>query len=335
MRPKASALRAGAVPETMKAAALEKFGGPEVLTLHTLPVPLPGAGEVLIELYAAGVGIWDASVRDGSWRPFGRPRFPLMPGTDGAGIVVQRGPHIRRFDIGDRVWAYHYANPKGGFYAEYVAVNVDHVGNMPGRLDFEQAGAGATTGLTALQGIDDHLRVGRGETVLVFGATGAVGTLAVQFAKRHRARVLTTASTSDGAALLRKLGADGVFDARSKDAAERLRELAPDGIDAALVLAGGGTLETCLDLVRKDGRVAYPNGVWPEPRKRPKLQVRAYNGEAGQREFERLEHAVAQARLFVPVAEVFSLEQAAKAHERLRQGSVLGRIVLNIRPGNR
>jgi len=330
IRPNVPALQLRRVPAGMNAMALEKFGPPQVLTLHTLQTPMPGPTEVLIELHAAGVGVWDASVRDGSWKPAGKPRFPFVPGTDGAGVVVLRGQRVRRFEVGDRVWAYHYANPRGGFYAEYAAVDVSHVGNMPRRLDFVQAGAGATTGLTALQGIDDALRVGRGETVLIFGATGAVGTLAIQFAKRLRARVIATASDSAGAALVRKLGADAVFDARDKDAAEQLKQLAPDGIHAALVLAGGETLDACLELVSRDGRIAYPNGVWPEPKKRRNVQVTAYDGTAGPKEFERLEHAAANARLSVPIAQVFPLEQAAQAHERLGQGHVLGRIVLRI-----
>lgn len=335
IRSKPSALLEGAVPGAMDAAALDKFGPPQVLSLHTLPVPVPGQGEVLIELHAAGVGVWDASVRDGSWRPFDRPKFPLIPGTDGAGVVVMKGPRVRRFDIGDRVWAYHYANPKGGFYAEYTAVDVEHVGSMPRRLNFLEAAAGATTGLTALQGIDDALRVAKGETVLIFGATGAVGTLAIQFAKRKRARVLATASGKEAAALAKKLGADGIFDARGDDALERLKALAPDGIDAALVLAGSDNLESCLDLVRSDGRIAFPNGVWPEPRKRRNIQVLSYNGEPGQRQFERLEHAAVEARLTVPIAGIFPLEQAVKAHERLEEGHILGRIVLKIGRGNR
>jgi NADPH:quinone reductase-like Zn-dependent oxidoreductase len=128
-----SALQAMAIPGAMKAAALEKFGPPQVLILHTVPVSPPGPGEVMIEVRAAGVGVWDASVRDGSWRPYSRPRFPLVLGTDGAGIVVARGPRVRRFDIGDRVWASDYANPTGGFYAEYAAVNIERVGSMPRR----------------------------------------------------------------------------------------------------------------------------------------------------------------------------------------------------------
>ncbi len=329
------ALQMKAIPGVMTAAALEEFGPPSVLALHTLPVPLPGPGEVLIELHAAGVGSWDAAERDGSWKPITRPKFPFVLGTDGAGVVVARGPHVRRFDIGDRVWASDYKNPKGGFYAEYAAVKVENVGALPRRLDFREAAAGLTTGLTALQGIDDALRVHKGETVLIFGATGGVGTLAIQFAKRKRARVLATATGSDAAGLAKKLGADGVFDARGADAVKRLKALAPGGINAALVLAGGDILESCLDLVKPGGRIAYPNGVWPEPKKRRIVRTLSYNAETGARAFDRLEQAAIEARLKVPIPAEFPLVEAAKAHERLEEGHVLGRIVLRIRGRNR
>ncbi len=330
-----SALRLKAIPAAMNAAALETFGPPNVLGIYTLPVPLPGPGEVLIELHAAGVGSWDAAERDGTWKPYGRPRFPLVLGTDGAGVVAARGPHVRRFEIGERVWASDYMNPKGGSYAEYAAVKVENAAAMPRRLDFREAAAGLTTGLTALQGIDDALRVHTGETVLIFGATGGVGTLATQFANRKRARVLATATGTDGAALAKKLGADGVFDSRSADALERLKALAPEGIDAVLALAGGDVLEACLDLVKHGGRVAYPNGVWPEPRKRRAFGMLPYNAETGAHAFERLERAIIEARLKVPIAAEFPLAGAAKAHERLEKGHVLGRIVLRIRGGKR
>ena len=326
-------LHARVLPATMNAAALEQFGPPRVLTLHSFPVPQPGPGEVLIEIHAAGVGSWDASVRGGSWRPYGRPRFPLLPGTDGAGIVAAKGPHVRRFDIGERVWASDYANPKGGFYAEYAAVKVENVAHMPRRFDFREAAAALTTGLTALQGIDDTLQVHRGETVLIFGATGGVGTMAIQFAKRKHARVLATASGREAAVLAKKLGADGVFDARDADAGAQLDALAPKGIEAALVLVSTGTLEACLDLVKPDGRIAYPNGVWPEPGKRRKIRLLSYNAETGPREFERLEQAAIEARLEVPIATEFPLEQAAMAHERIQEGHILGRMVLRVRRG--
>ncbi len=202
-------------------------------------------------------------------------------------------------------------------------------------LDLLQAGAAVTTGLTALQGIDDVLHVRRGETVLIFGASGAVGTLAIQFAKRHGARVLATASGRDAAALVRRLGASAAIDARSADADDELRKLAPDGIDAALALAlaGGSALERFLEQVRPGGRVAYPNGVESESRRRPKTRFTAYDAEVGPREFAKLGRAVREARLRVPIAAEYPLERAAKAHERLEQGHVLGRIVLRRRRG--
>ncbi len=241
----------------MKAAAIEQFGPPSVFKVMNLPVPKAGPGEVLIALHAAGVGVWDAEVRAGWW-PAGRPAFPLILGTDGAGIVVERGAGVRRFHVGDRVWAYEFVNPKGGFYAEYVAVNSAHVGRVPEGLDLLQAGAGAVTGLTALQAVEDHLGLRRGETILVFGASGAVGTLAVQFAKLREARVLATASGRDAAKLVLRLGADGVIDARSSGAVEQLRALAPGVVDAVLAFAGGETLERCLDLVRPGGTDRVP-----------------------------------------------------------------------------
>lgn len=328
----APATRAPAVPESMQAVAIDRFGPPSELTLRTLPVPELGPRDVLIAVHAAGVGIWCAKIRDGTWAE-GNERFPLVLGTDGAGTVAAVGARVRRFRVGDRVWAYHYENPKGGFYAEYVAVDSDDVGRPPEGLDLLHAGAGAVTGVTALQGVDDHLGVRRGETVLVFGASGAVGTLAVQFARRRGARVLGTASGRDAASLVRRLGADGVFDARSEDAAERLRELAPDGLDAVLAFAGGASLERCIDQVNPGGRVAYPNGVEPEPRRRRGLTVRAYDGDANPRAWTRLARAAEEARLRVPIAAEYPLEQAAEAHARVEQGHVLGRVVLRVRRG--
>lgn len=314
---------------TMRAAAIDRFGAPSVLTTRTLPVPACGPNEVLIAMQTAGVGVWDAKLRSGDWAE-GKTRFPLVLGTDGAGFVVAKGKRVRRFGVGDLVYAYRYQNPKGGFYAQFVAVDVKHVAHIPPQLSLAEAGAGSVTGLTALQGIDDALGVKKNETVLILGASGALGTLAVQFAKRRGARVIAGASGRDGAALVLQLGADAAFDARRDDAAERFKTAAPDGIDAALVLAGGGEIEHCLDEVRPGGRIAYPNGVEPEPRRRKKIRLNAYDCAVGPREFARLEKAVAEARLRVPIAERFPLEKAAQAHARLESGHVLGRIVLDI-----
>jgi NADPH:quinone reductase len=316
------------IQPAMKAAAIDRFGPPSAITLHTLPIPKPGPREILIAVRTAGVGSWDESIRDGSWRPSGR-KFPLVLGTDGAGIVIAKGARVRRFHVGDRAYAYSAGNANGGFYAEFVAVDEHNAAVVPERLGLRQAGACAVTALTALQGIDDALAVRKGETVLVFGASGAVGTLAVQFAKRRAARVIATASGRAAAAIVRRLGADVVVDARSDDAADRLRAAAPDGIDAVLALAGGDELERCLDFVHDRGRIAFPNGIEPEPRRRRGFRILGYDAEAGPREFAKLARSIARAGLRVPIAATFPLASAAAAHRRLND-HIVGRVVLRV-----
>ena len=313
----------------MRAAALDRFGGPDVLSIHTLPVPRPNAQEVLIALKAAGVGIWDVGMRDGSWEE-GKTSFPLIPGIDGAGTVVSIGASVKRFAVGDYVYSYGYQNPKGGFYAEYVAVPAGKVSPVPAGLDAIHAGALATIGLTALQGVDDALELADGESVIVHGASGNVGMMALQFAKLRGARVLATASGADGVELVRRLGADEVVDGKRDDIVAAAERFAPDGVDAVLAFVGGKDLTRCLDALRKGGRLAYPNGIEPAPRKRRGLKMKSYDAEAAPHYFESLNRAMIDGAVEIPIAEVLRLEDAAAAHRRLEKGHVIGKIVLEI-----
>jgi len=324
-----SAKPAAHLPHIMEAAAIDRFGGPEVLTIHALPVPSIDPDEVLIAIDAAGVGPWDTEIRAG-WYPGRKPGFPLILGTDGAGIIAAAGSRVRRLKVGDKVYSYSWANPKGGFYAQYVAVAAAKVAPIPRRLDLEHAGAIATTGLTALQGVDDVLHLKKGESVAIHGASGGVGTLAIQFAKLRGARVLGTASGLDGVELVREMGADATVDGRHGDIKGAARQFAPDGVDAVLAFAGGDGLEAALDALRRGGRLAYPYDIEPEPRKRRGVTFTSYNGVSGVREFAKLNRAVEAAKLKVPIAEAFPLELAARAHERFAEGHVLGKIVLRV-----
>jgi NADPH:quinone reductase len=321
---------AASVPATMKAAAIDDKGGPEVLTLHTVPVPRPGADEILIEMNTAGVGPWDIDVRErlDYWK---NRNFPLVLGVDGSGTVAAVGAAVHGFKLGDPVYAYVWDNPKGGFYAEYVAVAATAVGHVPAGMRLEDAGAAAVTGLTALQGIDDALHIKSGERLLIHGAAGGVGSLAVQFAKLRGARVLATATGDDGAAFVRGLGADAVVDGRHGDIRGAARAFAPGGVDAVLALAGGDALETCIDALRPGGRVAYPSGVRPEPRERSGTPIVRYDAIAAPPQYSRLNEAIERARLKVPVAAEYPLADAARAQQRMAAGHVLGKIVLRIR----
>ena len=324
-------VRAAKIPETMNTAAVSRFGGPRVLETLELPVPEVAPSEVLIAIHTAGVGSWDADMREGWWPDSRRPKPPLVLGTDGSGTIAAVGARVRRLAPGDKVYAYSFANPKGGFYAEYVAVNGENVARPPEILNLRQAGAIPATGLTALQGIDDVLHVKRGEAVVIHGASGNVGSLALQFAKMRGARVLATASGRDGIAFVRRLGADAAADGRRDDLKAAALEFAPEGVDAVLAFAGGKPLTRLLDGVRRGGRVAFPNGVEPAPRKRRGLSVKSYDAAPGVRELERLARAIEAARLKVPITATYPLDQAARAHERLAKGHVLGKIVFRMR----
>jgi NADPH2:quinone reductase len=319
------------IPSMMRAAASNRFGPPSTIKVHRLAVPTPGRNELLIRIDVAGVGSWDPAVRDGSWRS-ARVKFPLVLGTDGSGIVVDKGAQVKRFHVGDRVYAYEFGNPKGGFYAEYVAVKAKHAALVPPKLPQLEAGAAVPVALTAMQGVAKELKLSRGQTVLIFGASGAVGTLAVQFAKARGARVIATASGQRAAALVRRLGADAVVDVRHDDSMKHLRKLAPNGIDAALAFAGGDKLERCLDLMRPGGRVAFPNGIEPGPPSRRKsMRCSAYDLEVSPQWLKRLHRIIAQKRIHVPIAAIFPLSRAADAHRRLARGAIRGRMVLRVR----
>lgn len=319
-----------AIPKTMRAAAIDRSGKPEVLMTHTLPVPAIDDDEVLISVDTAGVGSWDADMR-GGWSPDGKPHFPMVLGTDGSGTIAALGKKVKGFKEGEKVYAYSFANPKGGFYAEYVAVSASNVAHVPRPLDLLHAGAAPTTGLTALQGIDDALQLKRGESVIIHGGSGGVGTLAIQFAKLRGARVFATASGQDGVMLVRALGADEGVDGHHGDCAKALKHFAPDGVDALLALAGGEALDKCVHAVRRGGRSAYPHGVEPAPKAQPGVEVRAYDGEPGPEQFERLNQAVIAAKLEVPIAAAYPLELARTAHERIEAGHVLAKIVLRVK----
>ena len=313
----------------MRAMAIDRVGGPEVLTMHTLPVPVPSANEVLIAVHTAEVGGWDAEVRDGSLNGK-KLRFPLVLGGGGSGTIAAVGSRVKRFRIGDPVYSFAWQNPKGGFYAEYVAVPAKTVAPVPAPLDLTQAGAIPIAALTAIQGTDDALHLKKGEHVIILGASGGLGVFAIQFAKLRGARILAIASGADGIALARKLGADAAVDGRDGDIAGAARTFAPDGVDAILALTGGKALTKCLDTLRRGGRLAYPNGIEPVPKKRRGVKTKPYDGIAGQAQFERLSRAVTAARLQVPITGEFALGEAVRAHERLEQGHVLGKLVLRI-----
>jgi NADPH:quinone reductase-like Zn-dependent oxidoreductase len=201
----------GAVPSDkpmMKAVVVHEYGGPEVLKFENAPRPEPKENETLVRVIAAGVNPVDALIRSGKYAKFFGTTLPLIPGYDVAGIVEKTGSKITKFKIGDAVYGYPLW---GGSYAEYAVVTEGEATAKPKSLNFTDAAAVPLVSLTAWQALVDAANLSAGQTVLIHGGSGGVGSFAIQIAKARGAKVIATASTKNQA-LLKELGADVAID---------------------------------------------------------------------------------------------------------------------------
>ena len=305
------------MPETMRAAAIDQFGGIDELEVKQLPIPNVGPDEVLIRNHCAGIGVWDPFEMSGGFHEEGvadtSPNFPYVPGSDCAGTVVAVGDRVDRCAPGDRVYAFTLGNPKGGSYAEYVAISQDRVSKIPEGMGMAEAGVLPTDAITALRGLDDELGVSPGDSVMIFGANGGIGHLAIQLAKRMGAQVFAIASGDDGVELAERLGADAAVNGRNPGIVEEALGFAPEGLNAALVTAGGETTDRALEAIREGGKVAYPTGVLPEPQARPGVTVRAYDGIPDPAVIDKLNELIASGPFEVVIDRSFDLDHATDA----------------------
>jgi NADPH2:quinone reductase len=315
--------------KTMKAVAIDHFGDLDTLIMHKLPIPEIETDEILINVESAGVGVWDPFEREGGFaKVYGfKPNFPYVLGSDGAGTVVEVGEQVSRFKEGDRVYAFNVMNPKGGFYAEYTTVKQDDASLIPDKLTTEQAGAMPVDAMTALRGLDDTLGLKQDESILIFGAGGGIGHMAVQLAKRMGALVLAVASGDDGVKMVKRLGADETIDGHKDDVVAAARRFVPKGLDAALFTAGGEVAEKAMKAIRDGGRVAYPNGVQPELKGPSGLNIQSYDGMPDPQAIEKLNRLIESGPFEVHIAQIFPLEQAAEAHRAL-DSHYLGKLAL-------
>ncbi len=316
----------------MRAVVIDRFGGPEQLHERHVPLPSPGRGEVLIRLETAGVGSWDPFEREGGYAEMQgmSPSFPYILGSEGAGRVAAIASGVTDLEVGDRVFAASFLNPTGGFYAEYVCVDANLVAPIPAGMNTSQAAVMGGVGMTALRGLQDALDVRSGETLLVHGASGAMGHLAVQLGKRLGARVLAVASGRDGVALAGRAGADLSIDGRTEQVAGSARRFSADGLDAALLTAGGPRADAAMATVRPGGRAAYPTGVQPEPASTPGVELQAFNGEPDAELLGRFMALIRDRTLEVHIARDFRFDQIPAAHQALRDHH-LGKLAIAIR----
>lgn len=251
---------------TMQAWLIRRYGGPEVLELGDVAEPVPGPADVLVELRAASINPIDIRVRKGELKRLVKYRFPLLMGTDLAGVVLAVGAEVTRFSVGDEV----YARPNRlriGSFAERIAVHQDELALKPRSLSFEQAASLPLVSLTTRQAMVDIARLQAGQKVLIHAGAGGVGSFAVQFAKHLGAHVAATASGPKHG-LLRSLGADEIIDYRTQDFARLL-----SGYDMVFDTLGGSTLMRSFGVLREGGIVVSVAGPpdlelardWPMP----------------------------------------------------------------------
>jgi NADPH:quinone reductase len=237
----------------MKAIRVHEFGGPEVLRLEEVPMPQPGPGQVLVRLHAIGVNPVETYIRAGTYARL--PALPYTPGNDGAGVVEQVGPDVNEFRPGDRV--YTGGSLTGSTYAEFALCKTAHVHPLPENVSFAQGAAMGTPYATAYRGMIQRADAKPGETVLVHGASGGVGTAAVQLARARGLRVFGTAGSDEGRKLAREQGAHEVFDHHAPDHFDQIMKATSGrGVDVIVELLANVNLGKDLTILAKGGRVA-------------------------------------------------------------------------------
>jgi NADPH2:quinone reductase len=235
----------------MKAIKVNEFGEPEVLRLEEVTRPEPGADQVLVRMEAIGVNPVETYIRAGTYARL--PQLPYTPGNDGAGVVEQVGPNVNEFKAADRVYI---AGSITGAYAEFALCKTAQVHRLPAKISLAQGAAMGTPYATAYRGLFQRGDAKAGETVLVHGASGGVGTAAVQLARARGLRVLGTAGSDKGRTLAREQGAHEVFDHRAPDHFEHVMNATSGrGVDVIVELLANVNLGKDLTILAKHGRV--------------------------------------------------------------------------------
>ena len=235
----------------MKAIRVDEFGGPEVLRLENVPMPQPGPDEVVVRMHAIGVNPVETYIRAGKYSRV--PDLPYTPGNDGAGVIEQVGRNVSEFKAGDRVYS---AGSISGTYAEFALCKTEQVHPLPANVSFVQGAAMGTPYATAYRGLFQRAYARPGETVLVHGASGGVGTAAVQLARARGLRVFGTAGSDKGRTLVREQGAHKVFDHGAADHFDQIMTATNrEGVDVIVEMLANVNLGKDLTILANDGRV--------------------------------------------------------------------------------
>lgn len=306
----------------MKAAFIERFGGPEVVKYGDLPDPVAQPGEVVIDVHAASVNAADWKVRAGQYE---QAKFPLILGRDFSGVIGSVGEAVTDLKVGDAVFGVCEAGQEGA-YAEKIAVKAAIVAKKPGSLSHVNAAALALTGLTALSAIEDTLKLKPGETIFIQGGAGGVAGFAIQLAKHIGAHVITTTSTANRD-YVRGLGADEIIDYNTQDFTQVAKNC-----DAVFDTVGGDVAQRSFAVLKPGGRAAFiaSGAQAPKPNRDDVTSLRPPVGRA-RRHLERIAELFAAGAIRPPEIKLYRLSEAADAHRLSESRHFRGKLVFQVR----
>ncbi len=321
----AATIDAQSPSRTMKAVVAHQWGGPQVLKVEDVPLPQPKENEILIKSFAAGVNSFDAGLLSGKYAKAFGTQLPWVPGYDVAGTVEKIGTSVKKFKVGDPVYAF-ISIRNGGGYAEYAIAKENQAALKPATLSFVEAAAVPSVALTAWQSLVDKANIQPGQTALIHGASGGVGMFAVPMAKIRGAKVFATASTANQD-FLKQLGADVPIDYKTR----KFEDIAKD-VDVVVDGVGGETLKRSYSIVKKGGMVvSLVDRV--DQVELNKYGIRGVSLEVEYRgdELAEIGKLIDAKKINVIVSESFPLTDAAKALAKAETGHARGKIVLKIR----
>lgn len=318
----------------MRAIRVSQFGGPEVLKLEEVPTPTPGAGQVLVHVRAAGVNPYDTYMRAGTYAI--KPELPYTPGSDAAGVIEAVGPGVSKVKPGDRVYT---AKTLSGAYAEYALALEEQVQRLPEEIEFAQ-GAGIFVPYgTAYHAFFHSARAKAGESVLIHGASGGVGTAAIQFARAIGLKIYATAGTDAGLELIKREGAEHAFN-HSKTGYEEeiMKASGGKGVDIILEMLANVNLPKDLKLLATNGRVIVIGNrgectINPRDLMSRRASVRAFTlWAATEKEMKEiyagLDAGLSNGTLRPVVSKEIPLAEAARAHKEILEPGAAGKVVL-------
>jgi NADPH:quinone reductase-like Zn-dependent oxidoreductase len=304
----------------MKAAYFEQFGGPEVLQYGDQPDPVAAAGEVVVDVYAASVNAADWKFRSGAYERHSQKKFPLIAGRDFSGVIGTIGAGVTDLRVGDAVFGVLEAG-REGTYCEKIAITAAIIAKKPDALSHVNAAALALTGLTAIDSVDNTLKLKRGETILIQGGAGGVAGFAIQFAKHIGARVITTTSAANRD-YVKSLGADEIIDYNSQDFTKLV-----SGCDAVFDTVGGEVAQKSFAVLRPGGRAAFiASGLEaPKPTRSDVTSLRPPVA------LERIAKLFQDGAIRAPEVKLYPLSEAAEAHRLSQSRHFRGKLIFQIR----